>query len=72
MPNKAPNKKRSTFRKADVKRAFQAAKMAGVNVRIEISDGKITLIPDDGATDAAPPKPIDDWMASHARSIEGN
>jgi len=29
MPNKAPNKKRSTFRKADVKRAFQAAKMAG-------------------------------------------
>jgi hypothetical protein len=66
----------STFRKSDVKRAILAAKSAGMTVsRVEIDTaGKIILVPDNGATAAAQPKAqdsLDDWMASHARSIEG-
>jgi hypothetical protein len=43
--------------------------------RVEIDTaGKITLVPDNGATAAAQPKPqdaLDNWIASHARSTEG-
>ena len=66
----------STFRKSDVKRAIQAAESAGMTVvRVEIDTaGKIILVPDNGVTDAAqskPQDPLDNWIASHARTTEG-
>ena len=70
------SKAASTFRKSDVKRAIQAAESAGMTVcRVEIdAAGKIILVPDNGGTDAAKPKPqdsLDNWIASHARLTEG-
>jgi hypothetical protein len=70
------SKAASTFRKSDVKRAIQAAESAGMTVcRVEIdAAGKIILVPDNGGSDAAQPKPqdsLDNWIASHARSTEG-
>jgi hypothetical protein len=70
------SKAASTFRKSDVKRAIQAAESAGMTVcRVEIdAAGKIILVPDNGGTDAAqakPRDPLDNWIASHARSTEG-
>ena len=46
----------SLFRETDVKRAFEAAKLAGIDVaRVEIGkDGTISIIPAKGATDAKP------------------
>ena len=69
------SKAASTFRKSDVKRAIQAAESGGMTVcRVEIDTaGKITFVPDNGAT-AVQPKPqdsLDNWVASHARSTEG-
>ena len=71
------SKAASTFRKSDVKRAIQAAEAAGMAVaRVDIdSEGKISVVPGNGATAAAEPKPqdsLDNWIASHARSTEGN
>jgi hypothetical protein len=43
-----------TFKKNDIKRAFQAAQAAGVNVSIEVRAGSMKLIPIDGAPDTAP------------------
>jgi len=62
----------STFRKTDVKRAFDAAKMAGVKVaRIEIQAGKITLVPrDDSNAKADAPDSVvelNDWLAKKAK-----
>ena len=63
------SKAASTFRKSDVKLAIQAAESAGMTVcRVEIdAAGKIILVPDNGGTDAAKPKPqdsLDNWIAS--------
>ena len=69
------SKAASTFRKSDVKRAIQAVESAGMTVRrVEIDTaGKIILVPDDGATamQPNPQDPLDNWIASHARSTEG-
>ncbi|MGC2825077.1 MAG: hypothetical protein WA322_12725 [Pseudolabrys sp.] len=51
------SKRKCTFKKNDVKRAFQAAEMAGKKIsRFEIDNrvGKIILVIDNAATDTAP------------------
>ena len=66
------SKAASTFRKSDVKRAIQAAESAGMTVcRVEIdAAGKIILVPDNGGTDAAKPKPQTHWIiGSHPMRV---
>ena len=41
---------RCTFRQGDLTRALKAAEAAGVRVKIEIEDGKMTVIMDKTAT----------------------
>jgi hypothetical protein len=52
----------STFRKADIKRGVEALKSAGLKVaRVEITPGKIVLVPKDGEAGevATAPNPWD-------------
>lgn len=51
----------SLFRETDIKRAFQAAKLAGINVaRVDIGrDGTISIIPARGA--AQDDQPTNEW-----------
>ena len=68
------SKAASTFRKSDVKRAIQAAESAGMKVgRVDIDNtGKISVVPGNGAANAAQPQnPLDNWMDAHAHSTDG-
>lgn len=49
------SKRASLFRKNDIKRMLEAAKMAGVKVgSIEVQPGKIVLVPDHDGDPAEP------------------
>ena len=49
----------SLFRQRDVTRAFKAARAAGVDVRLEIEPGKMTIIAVSGGRKDAPN--INEW-----------
>ena len=57
------SKATSTFRKADVKRAIQAAESAGMKVaRVDIDNaGKISVVPDNGVAAARGIEPSQSW-----------
>jgi hypothetical protein len=53
--------KPSLFKETDFKRAFQAAKLAGVDVaRIDISKGMISIVPKEPVATEAPKKVLAD------------
>ena len=70
------SKRKCTFKENDVKRACQAAEMAGKKIsRLEIDRaGTIILVVDNGATDTAKSQDsnsLDNWMAAHADATKG-
>jgi hypothetical protein len=68
MSKKQAAHRRPSFRESDVTRAIKAVRKAGVPVsRVEISDGKITLVAD-GAPNGEPVSKceLDEWVNSHA------
>jgi len=55
----------SPFKKEDMKRALLAAAAAGIEVlRVEIEQGKIVLICNDGARGPEEPAALDAWRAN--------
>jgi hypothetical protein len=62
----------STFRVTDVRRAVKATESAGLKVgRIELSPGKIIIVPANGAPSQASGSStgdLDRWIADNARS----
>jgi hypothetical protein len=62
-----------SFRKTDVKRLIEAAAMAGIKVgRVEVSAGKISLVPDNGQPQSQDSNTLDNWIATHADSASGH
>jgi hypothetical protein len=63
-----------TFRKSDIKRGVEALKSVGIAVaRIEVQAGKVIFFPHNGAESIElESNPLDNWMATHARSVEGH
>jgi hypothetical protein len=53
-----------TFRQTDLTRALRAAQAAGVPVRIEIEDGKITVVMDSSSTGESE-KNLNEWDAEY-------
>jgi len=47
-------RRKCTFRESDLRRALQAARSAGVKVKIEIADGKLTVLPIDNEGNSEP------------------
>ena len=67
------SKGRCAFRKIDVKRMLEAARMAGVKVgSIEVLPGKIILVPDHDGGPKQQNSNLDNWMAVHADTIKGS
>ena len=65
------SKRECTFKKNDIKRAFQAAQAAGVKVSIEVRAGSIKLVPINDATESKPQDLLDNWVKTHAHSVDG-
>ncbi len=63
---------RPTFRQRDVTRAVRATVAAGVVVaRIEIEDGKITVVTGN-SVDSEPTDDFEKWKMKHASTPQGN
>ena len=69
-PNAARAEQARPFKQTDLKRAINAAKGAGLEVKqveIDLATGRIIITTTAGETSQASTSSLDNWLATHAR-----